>query len=201
MHDQRIIVRDATPEDVPSIQRIYAHYVLQGLATFEEAAPPVEEMAGRRAAVLSQGLPYLVAELRRVSGAEPEASRGGPSAPGLEVEGRVVGYSYATFYRPRPAYRHTIENSVYVEQGFGGRGIGRALLEALIARCDGGPWRQMIAVIGDSANASSIALHTRLGFQPVGTLHGVGFKLGRWVDTVLMQRSLGPGSATPPGSP
>jgi phosphinothricin acetyltransferase len=104
-----IIVRDATTEDVPAIQRIYAHYVLQGLATFEEVAPPVDEMIGRRAAVLGQGLPYLVAE----------------------IDGQVVGYSYATFYRPRPAYRHTIENSVYVENGLGGRGIGRALLAAL----------------------------------------------------------------------
>jgi phosphinothricin acetyltransferase len=173
-----IVVRDATAADMTAVQRIYAHYVLQGLATFEEAAPTVEDLVGRRAAVLSQGLPYLVAE----------------------SDGQIVGYSYATFYRPRPAYRHTIENSVYVEEGLGGRGIGRALLAALIARCDDGPWRQMIAVIGDSANAASVALHARLGFQPVGTLHGVGFKLGRWVDTVLMQRPLGPGSATPPGA-
>lgn len=171
-----VLVRDAAVEDMAAVQRIYAHHVLQGLATFEETAPSVEDLVGRRAAVLGQGLPYLVAEL----------------------DGRIVGYSYATFYRPRPAYRHTIENSVYVEQGLGGRGIGRALLEALIARCDAGPWRQMIAVIGDSGNAASIALHTRLGFQPVGTLHAVGFKLGRWVDTVLMQRPLGSGSATLP---
>lgn len=176
-----VIVRDATAEDITSVQRIYAHYVSSGLATFEEIPPAVDELLARRDAILGHGLPYLVAV-----------------AQDADDEGRVVGYSYATFYRPRPAYRHTIENSVYVENGLGGRGIGCALLTALIARCDAGPWRQMIAVIGDSGNAASIALHRSLGFQPAGTLHAVGFKLGRWVDTVLMQRALGPGSGAPP---
>lgn len=124
--------------------------------------------------MLALGLPYLVAEL----------------------DTRVVGYCYATTYRSRPAYRNTIEDSVYVADGMQGRGIGMALLAALIARCETGPWRQMVAVIGDSGNAGSIALHERLGFRRMGTLEAVGFKLGRWVDTVLMQRALGAGSST-----
>ena len=169
-------VRDAEDADLADIQAIYAHHVLHGLATFEEVPPPVDEMAGRRAAVLAAGLPYLVAEL----------------------DGRVAGYSYATAFRPRPAYRHTIEDSVYVRDGMAGHGIGVALLGELIRRCEAGPWRQMIAVIGDSANAASIGLHRRMGFVHAGTLVAVGFKLGRWVDTVQMQRALGAGSATPP---
>jgi L-amino acid N-acyltransferase YncA len=173
-----LVVRDATEADMAAVQSIYAHHVLHGLATFEEVPPAVEELLARRAAVLGASLPYLAAEL----------------------DGRIVGYSYATSYRPRPAYRHTIEDSVYVAEGLGGRGIGSALLRALIARCEAGPWRQMLAVIGNSGNAGSIALHRRAGFQPVGTLHAVGFKLGRWVDTVLMQRALGPGDAAPPSA-
>ncbi len=170
------VIRDATERDMAEVQRIYAHHVLKGLATFEEVPPTLEEMLGRRAAVRAAGLPYLVAD----------------------VGGRVAGYSYATSYRPRPAYRHTIEDSVYVSDGLHGRGIGVALLQALIAHTEAGPWRQMIAVIGNSGNAGSIALHRRMGFEMVGTLRSVGFKLGQWVDTVLMQRSLGPGAATLP---
>ena len=169
-----VIVRDANEADMTAIQGIYGHYVLNGLATFEEAAPSIEEMLSRRAAVIAVGLPYLVAE----------------------IDSRVVGYSYATSYRPRPAYRHTIEDSVYVDNGLRGRGIGAALLQALVLRCEAGPWRQMLAVIGNSENAGSIALHRRMGFQDVGTLRSVGFKLGRWVDTVLMQRALGLGDST-----
>ena len=159
-----------------AVQAIYAHYVLHGLATFEEVPPSVAELLSRRASVLELGLPFLIAELN----------------------GQVAGYSYATSYRLRPAYRYTIEDSVYVARGLGGHGIGSALLTALVARCEAGPWRQMLAVIGDSGNGGSIALHARLGFQPVGTLTSVGFKLGRWVDTVLMQRPLGSGDATLP---
>ena len=170
------VVRDAGEADMAAVQGIYAHHVLRGLATFEEEPPSTEELVGRRAAVRALGLPYLVAE----------------------IDGRVVGYSYATHYRARPAYRFSIEDSVYVADGLGGRGIGLALLGELIARCEAGPWRQMIAIIGDSGNAGSIALHRRLGFQMVGTLTGAGFKLGRWVDTVLMQRALGPGAGAPP---
>ncbi|HEY0476881.1 MAG TPA: GNAT family N-acetyltransferase [Kofleriaceae bacterium] len=183
-----VAVRDARDADVAAIQAIYAHHVLHGLATFEEVPPSIEEIGGRLASVRAQGLPYLVA--RDGDGSD----RGEPGG------GTVVGYCYATAYRPRPAYRYTIEDSVYVADGLGGRGIGAALLEALIARCELGPWRQMIAIIGNSGNAGSIALHRRFGFQMVGTLTGAGFKLGRWVDSVVMQRALGPGASTPPGS-
>ncbi len=173
---QNLLVRDATEADLVAIESIYADHVLHGLATFEEIPPTVEEMASRRASVLAMGLPYLAAE----SG------------------GRVIGYAYATSYRPRPAYRYTIEDSVYVAQGLGGRGVGSALLQRLIERCQTGPWRQMLAVIGDSHNAASIALHLRMGFRRVGTFDAAGFKLGRWVDTVLMQRALGSGQTRPP---
>jgi L-amino acid N-acyltransferase YncA len=169
-----VLVRDATEADMSAIQAIYAHYVLNGLATFEEVPPSVEEMVSRRTSVFGAGLPYLAAE----------------------IDGRVVGYCYATLYRPRPAYRHTIEDSVYVASGLGERGIGSVLLKTLIVRCEAGPWRQMLAVIGNSGNAGSIALHRQLGFQPAGTLSAVGFKLGQWVDTVLMQRALGDGATS-----
>ena len=171
-----VVVRDATDDDMAYVQGIYAHHVLNGLATFEEVPPTVDEMRSRRNAVVAAGLPYLVAV----------------------VDGRVAGYCYATAYRPRPAYRHTIEDSVYVSDGLRGRGIGVALLQGLIARAEAGPWRQMLAVIGNSGNAGSIALHRRMGFEMVGTLRSVGFKLGQWVDTVLMQRPLGPGASTLP---
>jgi phosphinothricin acetyltransferase len=171
-----ITICDAAETDLPAIQAIYAHHVLHGVASFEEVPPQVAELAARRAAVLAQGLPYLVAE----------------------IGGRVVGYAYAGAYRPRPAYRHTIEDSVYVADGMAGRGIGRALLAALIRRCEAGPWRQMVAVIGDSGNAGSIALHEALGFRRAGVLQSAGFKFGRWVDSVLMQRALGPGDTTLP---
>eukprot|EP01042_Synura_sphagnicola_P010187 gene10187-13081_t len=140
-----LLVRDAQGADMAAIQAIYPPHVLPGLASFEETPPSVAGMLARRQAVLGLGLPYLAAELN----------------------GRVVGYSYASSYRPRPAYRHTIEDSVYVAEGQAGRGIGGALLSGLIGRCEAGPWRQMLAVIGDSGNASSIGLHRRFGFEPV----------------------------------
>jgi len=171
-----ILVRDAQEDDMTSIAAIYAHHVLHGLASFEETPPGLDEMLARRQQVRDRGLPYLAAE----------------------QGGLILGYSYASSYRPRPAYRHTIEDSVYVAPGHAGQGIGSALLGALIARCEAGPWRQMLAVIGDSGNAGSIGLHRRFGFEPVGTLRSAGFKLGRWVDTVLMQRSLGAGDRTLP---
>jgi L-amino acid N-acyltransferase YncA len=171
-----VTVRDARDDDMAPVQAIYRHYVLHSVATFEEVPPTTEEMALRRASVLATGLPYLVAE----------------------IEGRVVGYCYATAHRPRPAYRYTIEDSVYLAEGMGGRGVGSALLQALITRCEAGPWRQMVAVVGDSANAASIGLHRRLGFTLVGNLRSAGFKHGRWVDTVLMQRALGDGDTASP---
>lgn len=171
-----ISVRNATPADMAAITEIYVPYVLHGLATFEETPPSEADMRTRREAVLALGLPYLVAEL----------------------DGQIAGYAYATHYRPRPAYRYTVEDSVYVRQELHGHGIGTLLLRSLIERCEKGPWRQMLAVIGDSANAGSIALHRRLGFSPGGTQYAVGFKLGRWIDTVQMQRPLGAGGTTPP---
>jgi len=136
-------VRDAIDADLAAVQRIYAHHVLHGVASFEEQPPPAAEIARRRAEVLALGLPYLVAELG----------------------GAVVGYSYAMPYRPRAAYRHTVEDSVYVADGQERRGIGRALLTELVARCEAGPWRQMVAIIGGSDNLSSIRLHAGLGFE------------------------------------
>jgi phosphinothricin acetyltransferase len=171
-----VLIRDARDADMSAVASIYARHVLTGLASFEEVPPSLEEMQTRRANVLQLGLPYLVAEL----------------------DGRIVGYSYATSYRARPAYRYTVEDSVYVEDGLNGRGIGSALLAELIARCERGPWRQMLAVIGDSNNAGSIALHRRMGFAPAGNLVSVGFKFGRWVDSVFMQRALGVGDSTRP---
>ncbi|MCJ2068925.1 GNAT family N-acetyltransferase [Methylobacterium sp. J-030] len=173
------MVRDAQAVDMGDVLRMYTPYVLKGLATFEEVQPTPDEMLARRVAVLSAGLPYLI------------ATRGDA----------IVGYTYATAYRPRPAYRHTIENSVYVAYNLRGQGVGSALLGALIAECEKGSARQMVAVIGDSANAGSIALHHRFGFEMVGTLREVGFKLGRWVDTVLMQRALHPGHGSRPEQP
>jgi L-amino acid N-acyltransferase YncA len=176
MCDGGVSVRDAVDSDIPVVQAIYAHHVLNGLATFEEVPPPVDEISSRWLSVMRDGLPYLVAE----------------------SDGGVVGYAYAAAYRARSAYRYSIEDSVYVMAGLSGRGIGTALLSRLIARCEGGPWRQMLAVIGDSDNAASIALHRRVGFRLVGTFTGVGLKFGRWVDTVLMQRPLGDGDASLP---
>lgn len=152
-----LMVRDGLSSDVAEVLRIYTPYVLYGLATFEEEPPTIGEMGGRREAILAAGLPYLIA---------------------IRNE-HIVGYAYATAYRPRPAYRYTVENSVYVTHAAHRSGVGTALLTALIARCDAGPWRQMVAVIGDSANDGSIALHRRTGFAEVGTLRAVGFKHGR----------------------
>jgi len=154
-----------------AVQRIYEPAVLHGTATFEEVPPTVEVMQSRRAAIEARGFPYLVAE----------------------VDGRVVGYAYANLYRERPAYRFTVENSVYVDPNLHRHGVGRALLEALIAACERTPVRQMIAVIGDSANQASVELHAACGFRHVGTLSSVGWKFGRWIDTVLMQRPIGEG--------
>lgn len=170
------VIRDALDADMDAVTAIYAPEVLSGFASFEETPPDLAEMARRRASVLTLGLPYLLAER----------------------DGVVVGYAYASSYRSRPAYRWTIESSVYVARSAQGEGVGRASMEALIARCDGGHWRQMIAVIGDSANAGSVALHRKLGFRDAGVLVNVGFKLGRWLDSVIMQRPLAAGASTPP---
>jgi L-amino acid N-acyltransferase YncA len=171
-----INLRDAADTDLSAVQRIYAHYVVGGFATFEEVPPTIDDLRQRRAAILERGLPYLVAAM----------------------DGRVVGYAYAGVYRPRPAYRFTAEDSVYVAEDVRGRGIGRQLLAALITRCEQSSCRQLIAIIGDSANVASVGLHAALGFRVVGTLHAVGYKFGRWVDTVVMQREIRLGETVPP---
>lgn len=173
-------VRDSVESDVAAIQKIYAHYVLNGLATFEQTPPTTDEMAARRASLVSGGMPYLVATL----------------------DEQVVGYSYVTPYRGRPAYRYTVEDSVYIDDAYRGRGLGRLLLSTLIARCEAGSWRQMIAVIADAAEsgAGSTALHEKLGFHHVGNLEAVGYKFGRWVDTAVMQRAINAGSRTSPST-
>lgn len=171
-----VVIRPVTPEDVLGIAAIYAHAVVHGTASFETEPPDNAEMELRRARLVAGGFPYLVAE----------------------TEGSIMGYAYAGPYRPRVAYRHTVEDSVYVHPGAHGRGIGRRLLAELILQAEACGFRQMIAVIGDSAQAPSIALHRSLGFVPIGTLASVGFKHGRWLDSVLMQRALGEGDRTLP---
>jgi L-amino acid N-acyltransferase YncA len=170
-------IRAATAADAPAIAAIYGHHVLHGFGTFEEAPPSETEIASRLASVLDAGLPYLLAT----------------------SEGRVLGFAYAAPFRPRAAYRYAVEDSIYIAPGVVGRGVGRALLSAVIAACERLGKRQMIAVIGDSGNAASIGLHTALGFTRSGVGRSVGFKHGRWVDIVWMQRSLNDGDASPPG--
>lgn len=161
-------VRPARAADLPTIQAIYAPEVLEGTATFELEPPDAAEIGTRLAKVEAQSLPWLVAELN----------------------GAVAGYAYATRYRDRPAYRFTVEDTVYVARSARGHGLGRALLAALLDGARAAGMRQMVAVIGDTANEGSIRLHQACGFAHVGTLRDVGFKFGRWLDTVLMQRSL-----------
>lgn len=173
-----VIVRPSEDRDLPAIAAIYGHHVKHGFGSFEEIPPDLTEMARRRGEVLAKEMPYLVAEL----------------------DGRVVGYAYASAYRPRIAYRFSVEDSIYVAHDAPRRGIGRALLESLIARCSALGYRQMVAVIGDTQNLGSIGLHAALGFRVVGTLPSIGFKHGRWVDSVFMQRALGPGDSILPGA-
>ena len=171
-------IRAATAADLPAITEIYDHAVRYGTATFELTPPDLAEMTRRFGALLDGGFPYLVAAL----------------------EGRVIGYAYAGAYRPRPAYRFTVENSVYLQPAIHRRGIGLQLLQRLIAESEARGYRQMIAVIGDSANAGSIGVQTKCGFQMIGTHPDVGFKFGRWLDTVMMQRALGDGGNTLPAA-
>jgi len=168
-------IRPSTEKDVADITRIYAHYVHTSTATFELEPPSAEEMSARRSTILTLGLPYLVAKQDK----------------------KILGYAYAGLYRPRPGYKFTIEDSVYISPEHLGQGLGQALLTALIETCEQGPWRQMIAVIGDTANTASMRLHERFGFRTIGTLYSVGWKFNRWVDSILMQRALGTGNSMP----
>lgn len=172
----QVHIRAAAPADLPAIAAIYDHAVRTGTATFELDPPDLAEMTRRYATLAASGYPYLVAIMEDV----------------------VTGYAYAGPYRPRPAYRFTVENSIYLAPHMQGRRIGTRLLQQLIEDCEAHGFRQMIAVIGDSANAASIALHVRTGFNMIGTLPNVGFKFGGWLDSVLMQRALGEGSASVP---
>jgi L-amino acid N-acyltransferase YncA len=169
-------IRPAVEADLPAVTAIYEHAVRYGTATFELVPPDLAEMTRRFRALVDGGFPYLVAA----------------------HEGEAIGYAYAGSYRPRPAYRFTVENSVYLQPAVHRRGIGLALLQRLIAECEGRGYRQMIAVIGDSANAASVGVHRRCDFAMVGTHPNVGFKFGRWLDTVMMQRPLGDGAVTLP---
>jgi phosphinothricin acetyltransferase len=169
-------IRPATEADLPFVTAIYEHAVLHGTATFELVAPDLAEMTRRFRALMEGGYPYFVAAL----------------------DGRVVGYAYAGAYRPRPAYRFTVENSIYLDPAIHRRGVGLQLMQRLIAECEARGYRQMIAVIGDSANAGSLGVHTKTGFQMIGTHPNVGLKFGRWLDIVMMQLALGEGASTVP---
>ena len=171
-------IRIAAEADLAVVAAIYQHAVLYGTATFELVPPDLAEMTRRFRALIDGGFPYLVAAL----------------------DGAVVGYAYAGAYRPRPAYRFTVENSIYLDPAIHRRGIGMKLMRRLIEDCESRGYRQMIAVIGDSANAGSIGLHAACGFQMIGTHPNVGLKFGRWLDTVMMQLSLGEGADTMPAS-
>ncbi len=174
-----MLIRDATEADLPAIQALYAHHVLNGVGTFEEVPPSVDDMAGRWAGVAALGLPWLVAE----------------------DGNRLWGYAYATPFRSRSAYRYVAENAVYVAHDAHRRGVGRALMDGLIARCEALGLRQIMAVIGDSGNAGSIGLHAAVGFEPVGVFRNVGYKHGRWLDIVLMQKPLNGGADRAPDRP
>jgi L-amino acid N-acyltransferase YncA len=172
-------IRPSRESDLPQITAIYAHHVLHGTGTFETDPPTEADMAARRADVLSKGLPYLVAE-----------------------EGvRVLGFAYCQWFKPRPAYRFSAEDSIYLQPDATGRGLGKALLAELARQAEAAGIRKLVAVIGDSANAGSVGVHRALGFTPAGSFKSCGWKFGRWLDIVLMEKSLGEGDTTPPGAP
>ncbi len=172
-------VRLSEPRDAEALTAIYGHAVLHGTGTFEETPPSSAEMEARRLRIVGHGLPHLV----------------------FERDGRVLGFASAGPFRPRPAYRFTAEDSVYVDPDAQGAGVGRALLAAVIAECEALGLRQLLALVGDSDNAGSLALHTALGFERLGTLPAVGFKHGRWLDAVWMRRALNAGEHAPPDAP
>jgi L-amino acid N-acyltransferase YncA len=169
-------IRTATPADIPEIARIYGHAVRTGTASFELEPPDEAEMARRHRALLDGGFPYIVAV----------------------IDGTVAGYAYAGPYRTRPAYRFSVEDSIYIDPAAQRRGLGRILLDRLVVESEMRGFRQMIAVIGDSAQTASIELHRAAGFRAIGTIENVGYKFGRWLDSVLMQRALGDGATTKP---
>jgi phosphinothricin acetyltransferase len=171
-----VTIRSASLADIPAITRIYAHSVRHGTASFELEPPDEAEMSRRMQALLDGGFPYLAAE----------------------IDGAIAGYAYAGPYRPRRAYRFSVEDSIYIDSAAQRRGVGRALLDGLIQECEARGFRQMIAVIGDSAQIPSIELHRAAGFRMIGNIENVGYKFDRWLDSILMQRALGPGATTTP---
>lgn len=174
-----LVIRPSTPDDLPAIADIYGWNVLNGTGTFELEAPDRAEMGRRRDAVLANGLPWLVAER----------------------EGQVLGYAYANLFRPRRAYRFCLEDSIYLVPTAKGQGVGKLLLAELLSQCEARGARQMLAVIGDSANAGSIGVHRALGFEQTGLIRSAGWKFDRWLDVVMMQRALGPGDSSAPVDP
>lgn len=169
------MIRPSRDEDIAAITAIYAHHVLNGTGTFEIDPPSVADMTSRRADVLAKGLPFIV----------------------TEEAGQVIGYAYCTWFKPRPAYRFSAEDSIYLAPGVHGKGIGRALLAELAAQAERVGIRKLIAVIGDSSNAGSVGVHRSLGFEHVGILKSCGWKFDQWLDVVLMEKALGPGDSTP----
>lgn len=172
-------IRASRDEDVPAITAIYAHHVLNGTGTFETIPPTPEDMAARRADVLSKEMPYLVAE----------------------QDGQILGFAYCTWFKPRPAYRYSAEDSIYMADGARGQGAGKQLLAALAKEAEAAGIRKLIAVIGDSANQGSVRVHEAIGFSPVGVLKSCGWKFGKWLDVVLMEMPLGGGDSTSPELP
>ncbi len=171
-------IRPSRDDDLDTITRIYGHHVLHGTGTFETTPPSLADMTTRRADVLSKGLPWLV----------------------VEDGGQVLGFAYGNWFKPRPAYRFSVEDSIYMDPAAHGKGLGRALLTELMAALERSGVRKVMAVIGDSANAGSIGVHKALGFETVGMVQSCGWKFDRWLDIVLMQRTLGAGDTTPPES-
>ncbi|MFC6283435.1 MULTISPECIES: GNAT family N-acetyltransferase [Polaromonas] len=170
------LIRPSRDEDIPAITAIYAHHVLHSTGTFETEAPGVADMTARRADVLSKGLPYLVAE----------------------QDGRIAGFAYGNWFKPRPAYRYSVEDSIYLAPDVHRKGFGRILLAELLARCETAGIRKVMAIIGDSANAGSVGVHLALGFEEVGKIKSCGWKFGAWRDIVIMQKTLGLGDTQPP---
>jgi L-amino acid N-acyltransferase YncA len=170
------LIRPSRDQDIPAITAIYAHHVLNSTGTFETEAPSAADMTARRADVLAKGLPYLVAE----------------------QDGKVAGFAYGNWFKPRPAYRYSVEDSIYLAPDAQGKGLGRALLTSLLEHCEAAGIRKVMAIIGDSANAGSVGVHRALGFEEVGKINSCGWKFGAWRDIVIMQKTLGAGDSAPP---
>ena len=174
-----LFIRASRDDDIAAITAIYAHHVLRGTGTFETEAPSGADMAARRTEVLLRGLPYLVAV----------------------QDGKIAGFAYGNWFKPRPAYRYSVEDSIYLAPGLQRKGLGRALLAELLARCEAAGIRKVMAIVGDSANTGSVGVHRAVGFTQVGTIDACGWKFGAWRDIVIMQKTLGLGDTRPPLDP